>query len=127
MFGLTAFLSGTNLFSNVPTYHQADKILVSTWNRTFPVPFSKILKRNLNGQGILAYRKDSKSVVYIYTYLVFLPLYAEENEKPVPKDSGREVKVKLIFQPDSPGEKYEIQFGEFDEAYDKKRIMKWIP
>ncbi|EMJ99369.1 hypothetical protein AB3N61_17605 [Leptospira sp. WS58.C1] len=104
-----------------------DKTLLAVWNRTFPVPYTKILKRDLAGKGVLYYRKNSKKSVYIYSYSVFLPLYMEQNEKPVRKDdSGREIKLKLIYDPSSEEEKYTIELGEFDEMYDAKGIIKWI-
>ncbi|TGK08888.1 hypothetical protein EHO60_12695 [Leptospira fletcheri] len=113
------------VYSNIPRYAELDKILVSTWNSTFPVPFTRIVKRDLSGKGILEYRKSSKKTVYIYAYLVFLPKYEEEGEKPVRREAGREVKVKLYYDP-SAKEKYEIVLGEFDEAYDAKGRLRWI-
>lgn len=119
--------SVTNLYSEVPKHSEMDKTLLATWNKTFPVPYTKILKRDLAEKGVLYYRKNSKRSVYIYSYSVFLPLYAEQNEKPVKKDdNGREVKLKLIYDPSSKDEKYTIELGEFDEMYDSKGIIRWI-
>ncbi|TGK10581.1 hypothetical protein EHO58_00945 [Leptospira selangorensis] len=119
--------SVTNLYSEVPKHSDMDKTLLTTWNKTFPVPYTKILKRDLAEKGVLYYRKNSKRSVYIYSYSVFLPLYAEQNEKPVKKDdNGREVKLKLIYDPSSKDEKYTIELGEFDEMYDAKGIIRWI-
>ncbi|EQA36023.1 hypothetical protein LEP1GSC047_0446 [Leptospira inadai serovar Lyme str. 10] len=122
---LIFFLVAAPVYSNIPKYSELDRILLSTWNRTFPVPFTKIVKRDVSGKGILQYRKSSKKTVYIYTYLVFLPRYGEEAEKPVQQDGGREVKVKLFYDPVS-SEKYEVELGEFDEAYDTRGIIRWI-
>ncbi len=116
----------TQLYSEVPKHTDMDKNLVSTWNKSFPVPFTKILKRDLSGKGILLYKKSSKKSVYIYSYSVFLPLYTEEGEKPVKKEGGREIKVKLLYDPTSNSEKFTIELGEMDEAYDTKGIVKWI-
>ncbi|PJZ48691.1 hypothetical protein [Leptospira saintgironsiae] len=119
--------SVTNLYSEVPKHPEMDKVLLATWNKTFPVPYTKILKRDLAEKGVLYYRKNSKKYVYIYSYSVFLPLYVEQNEKPVKKDdNGREVKLKLIYDPSSKDEKYTIELGEFDEMYDAKGIIRWI-
>ncbi|TGL58818.1 hypothetical protein [Leptospira sarikeiensis] len=122
----TCLFSVTQLYSDVPKYSEMDKTLLSVWNKTFPVPYTKILKRDLAEKGILYYRKNAKKSVYIYSYLVFLPLYGEQNEKPVQKEGGREVKLKLIYDPSSKEEKYTIELGEFDEMFDAKGIIRWI-
>lgn len=103
-----------------------DKNLVTTWNQAFPVPFTKIVKRDLTEKGILHYRKSPKKQVYIYFYSVFLPYYAEEGEKPVRKEGGREIKLKLLYDPGSKDERFTIELGEPDEAYDTKGIIRWI-
>ncbi|TGK03935.1 hypothetical protein EHO59_10435 [Leptospira semungkisensis] len=116
----------TDLYSEVHRHSEMDKTLLSTWNKTFPVPYTKILKRDLAGKGVLYYRKNSKKSVYIYSFVVFLPLYSEEGEKAVQKEGGREVKLKLIYDPSSDEDKYTIELGEFDEIYDAKGIIRWI-
>ncbi|EPG65815.1 hypothetical protein ACE5IS_11700 [Leptospira wolffii] len=117
----------TLLYSaEVPKYSEMEKHLLPTWNKSFPVPFAKVLHRDLSGKGVLLYRKSSKKSVYIYHYSVFLPYYAEEGEKPVRKEGGREIKVKLLYDPSSSSERYSIELGEMDEAYDTKGIIRWI-
>ncbi|TGK01901.1 hypothetical protein EHQ53_15660 [Leptospira langatensis] len=116
----------TDLYSEVPKHSEMDKILLNTWNKTFPVPYTRILKRDLSGKGVLYYRRSAKKSVYIYSFVVFLPLYAEEGERPVQKEGGREIKLKLIYDPSSQEEKYTIELGEFDEIYDAKGIIRWI-
>jgi hypothetical protein len=104
-----------------------EKNFKEVWGKWFPVAYSKILKKDLTGKGVLVYKKTPERVVYIYTYLVFLPLYMESEE--VPKEipgKGREIRAKLIYEPAHPTEKYSIEFTEFDEQYNGKSAVRWI-
>lgn len=91
------------------------------------MPYTKILKRDLTGKGVLVYKITPARIVYIYTYLVFLPLYAENEETPkeVP-GKGKEVRAKLFYEPSNPAEKFSIEFTEFDEQYNGRSVVRWI-
>ncbi|XDD52450.1 hypothetical protein AB3N59_19135 [Leptospira sp. WS92.C1] len=121
------FVLPSSVYSNIPTHNGMEKNFKETWGKSFPVAFTKLLKKDLTGKGVLVYRKTPERIVYIYTYLVFLPLYTENEE--IPKEvpgKGREVRAKLIYEPTNPSEKYSIEFTEFDEQYNNKSVVRWI-
>ncbi|AAN51822.2 hypothetical protein ACO2J1_09570 [Leptospira interrogans] len=115
------------VYSNIPTHSGMEKNFKETWRKSFPVPYAKILKRDLTGKGVLVYKKTPLKIVYIYTYLIFLPLYKENEELPqeIP-GKGKEVRVKLFYEPSNPVEKFWIEFTEFDEQYNSKSVVRWI-
>lgn len=112
------------LEAKVPNYKEAEKILKKTWDETFPLPYSKVLKRDTTGKGILVYRADL-GTAYIYTFVIFLPRYTEVEKKPVALDEGREIFLKLIFLPGNKEKQYTIEFSRFDEPYNG-RAIRWI-
>ncbi|RHX78710.1 hypothetical protein [Leptospira yasudae] len=121
------FILPSAVYSNIPTHSGMEKNFKEAWGKNFPVPYTKLLKRDLTGKGVLVYKKTPERTVYIYTYLVFLPLYTENEEvaKEIP-GKGREVKVKLFYEPSNPSEKFSIEFTEFDEQYNSKSVVRWI-
>lgn len=121
------FILPSSVYSNIPTHAGMEKNFKDVWGKWFPVPYTKILKKDLTGKGVLVYRKTPERIVYIYTFLVFLPLYTENEEAPreIP-GKGREIRVKLIYEPTHPTEKYSIEFTEFDEQYNSKSVVRWI-
>ncbi|TGM03739.1 hypothetical protein EHQ76_08825 [Leptospira barantonii] len=121
------FILPSAVYSNIPTHSGMEKNFKEAWGKLFPVAYTKLLKRDLTGKGVLVYKKTSDRTVYIYTYLVFLPLYMESEEAPkeIP-GKGREVRAKLFYEPSNPSEKFSIEFTEFDEQYNSKSVVRWI-
>ncbi|AXR62650.1 hypothetical protein [Leptospira mayottensis] len=121
------FILPSVVYSNIPTHFGMEKNFKETWRKSFPVPYTKILKHDLTGKGVLVYKKTPKTIVYIYTYLVFLPLYSENEEVPkaIP-GKGKEVRAKLFYEPSNPSEKFLIEFTEFDEQYNSRSVIRWI-
>ncbi|TGK33822.1 hypothetical protein EHQ12_03865 [Leptospira gomenensis] len=121
------FILPSAVHSNIPGHAAMEKNFKEAWGKLFPVPYTKLLKKDLTGKGVLVYKKTPERTVYIYTYLVFLPLYSEYEETPKEvSGKGREVRTKLIYEPTHPSEKYSIEFTEFDEQYNGKSVVRWI-
>jgi len=110
------------VYSNYLAYNKIDSVLKKTWDEQFPIPYSSIKKKNINGKGILKYRKDKK-VVYIYTFIVFFSHHKVEEKKITGDKGGRDIIVKLYFDPSLKENEYWIEMGEIDEEYDKSNFL----
>lgn len=113
-------------FAKVLRYSEIDHKLKETWDKAYPVSYTKIISKDTEGKGILHFRNKKKGDRYIYTFIVFLPRYKYEENVLVPEEEGREVFVKLYFDPVEKEEPYSIHLGEFDEKYEKKSKINWI-
>lgn len=109
----------------IPSYQIAEKNLLTTWENSYPVNFSKVIKKNPTKKGILEVR-DKKGVRYIYTFLVFVPRVKTEDGEIAVQNEGKEVFVKLYFDPKEKEKPYSIRLGEFEEKYFSKSKIRWI-
>lgn len=97
---------------NIP-YQEIDNILKETWDSTYPIPYSRIVKKDVLGKGIMKFKKKNYNY-YLYTFIVFVPRYILVNDKPVPAPNshGRNIPVKLFFYPSESEKPYKIKLGE---------------
>jgi hypothetical protein len=110
-----------------PPYSKIEPILKDTWEKTYPVSFTKIIKKDTLGKGIMVLRNSKKQIYYLYTFLVFFPRYTLEDGKLViVKDRGRNVLVKLYHYPFDEETPYKIDLGEFAEKYNQREAIRWI-
>ena len=110
----------------IPDYKTAEKNLLPTWESAFPVSYSKVIKKNPTKKGILEIR-EKKSVKYIYTFIVFLPRYKVEDGELAIQSEGKEIFVKLYFDPSEKENPYSVRLGEFEEKYFSRSKARWIP
>lgn len=103
-------------------YTEIDPILIQTWDSTYPLPFSKILKKDLLNKGILYVWKDGKKM-YLYSFEVFMPTYTHTEEGITPKEKGRNIIVKLYYNPYNSEAPYFVDLGEFEEKYNPGLIL----
>ncbi|MEM7182478.1 MAG: hypothetical protein AAF518_16305 [Spirochaetota bacterium] len=75
--------------SKVPSYQEMESKLKETWDAQIPVPYTKIVKKDLLGKGIVLLRGKKRRRYYLYTFLVYLPRYKEENKQPVVAGKGK--------------------------------------
>ncbi|MCE9499107.1 MAG: hypothetical protein K8R21_01105 [Leptospira sp.] len=120
------FLLPFSVEARLPKYSQIDDKLKTAWEKSYPVAFTKIIRKDVEGKGILHLRSKKNGERFIYTFLVFVPRYRYEENTLLPEKEGREIFVKLFYQPDNKEEPYSIHLGEFDEKYDTKSIVNWI-
>jgi hypothetical protein len=108
-------------------YSKIEPILQETWDKTYPLKFTKIIKKDVLGKGIMVL-KDSKSrIYYLYSFLVFFPRYKLEDGKSVYEEGlGREIVVKLYHHPYEKEVPYKIDLGEFQEKYNLQKVVRWI-
>ncbi|MBE7413570.1 MAG: hypothetical protein L6Q54_06020 [Leptospiraceae bacterium] len=119
------FLILPGIVSAYPNYKTAEKHLQETWENSFPISYSKIVKVNPTSKGILEIR-DKKKRLYLYTFIVFVPRYTLEDKSLIALEEGKEVFVKLYFDPNNSEIPYSIKLGEFEEKYFSKSRIRWI-
>lgn len=108
-----------------PSYTEAAKILEEKWKETYPVAFTKILKKDTIGKGIMVL-SSKKGKYYLYTFLISFPKYSvEEGKLRVEKEDFKNIIVKFYYEPFEIEEKYRIDLGEFTEKYNQKSA-RWI-
>ncbi len=108
------------------SYSKMESILAEIWNETYPVPFRKILKRNINGKGILLYREKNRTY-YIYTFLVSIPSYRlQDRGEVVALEEEREILVKFFYEPSNKEKPYSIRMGELDEEKPGRGLIRYI-
>ncbi|MDX1957852.1 MAG: hypothetical protein SFU98_04725 [Leptospiraceae bacterium] len=113
--------------AETPPYSKIEPILKETWDKTYPLPFTKIIKKDTLGKGIMVLRDSKKRIYYLYSFLVFFPRYKLDDGKPIfEEDKGREVVVKLYHYPFEKESPYRIDLGEFSEKYNLKSVVRWI-
>ncbi|NCN11461.1 MAG: hypothetical protein GW938_16610 [Leptospira sp.] len=116
-------LAGSHpVYSNYLGYGKIEPILKKTWNEQYPIPYDRIKKKNINGKGILKYRKDRK-LVYIYTFIVFFSHHKVVDKKITDDKGGRDIIVKLYYDPNLKANQYWIEMGELDEEYDRGNFL----
>ncbi len=101
------------LYAKVVPYQEIDKILKETWDSTYPVPYTRIVKKDILGKGIIKLKKK-KSNYYLYTFILFVPRYILVDGKPVPapNNHGRKIPVNLFYYPGESEKPYKIKIGE---------------
>ncbi len=110
----------------IPDYKDMDSILQTTWDNTYPVSYTKITKKDTLGKGIMVLREKNQ-LIYLYTFLVYFPVYVFEEEKLVAREEGgRDILVKLYYRPGDKEVPYKIDLGEFAEKYNLKSVVRWI-
>lgn len=115
-----------NLFAEKPpSYSEAAKLMEEKWKENYPVNFTKIIKKDTIGKGIMVL-SQKKGTYYLYTFLVSFPKYSIEDGKLfVEKEDFKNILVKFYYEPYEPEEKYKIDLGEFTEKYNLKSA-RWI-
>lgn len=115
------------LFSqDLVSYSKIDPILKSIWEKTYPIEYSKVIKKDLIGKGILVLR-GKQGNIYLYTFLVSFPkVQIEEGNLKVETKDFKQIEVKLYFDPKRE-EPYWIELGEITEFYDKSKILRYVP
>lgn len=91
-------------------YSKIDTILKKTWDATYPVPYTRIVKKDVLGKGIKLYKRK-KMRYYLYTFLIFVPRYTLIKDQAVPnkQNSGRVLPVKLFYYPNRKENNYEVK------------------
>lgn len=113
------------VYSNYPSYDKIEPILKKAWDEQYPLPYKSIVKKNVNGKGILVFRQG-KETFYIYSFLVRMEKY-EKNEKTVrPTEESRDFLVKLFYNPNDKEKPYTIRIGELDEEYERPGFVRYI-
>lgn len=115
-------LSGTE---KIIPYTNIDPILQETWEKTYPVMYSRIIKKDVLGKGIMELREKNR-LVYLYTFIIYFPKYRVEEDKLVAdEEGGKEILVKLYFRPGEKESPYRVDLGEFWEKYNIGNV-RWI-
>jgi len=119
-------LNSQLLADKIIEYKDIDPILQTTWDNTYPVPYTRITKKDTLGKGIMVLR-EKNHLIYLYTFLVYFPVYVLEEEKLVAREEGgRDILVKLYYRPDDKEVPYKIDLGEFAEKYNLRSVVRWI-
>lgn len=106
-------------------YSEIDPILRETWEKTYPVNYLRIVKKDVIGKGIMEIREKNR-FIYLYTFIIYFPKYRLEGEKLVAdEEGGKEILVKLYFRPGEKESPYQIDLGEFFEQYNLGSV-RWI-
>lgn len=116
---------GNPVYSKYPSYAKIDSILEKTWNEQFPVPYRKVLKKNINGKGIMYFREGSKDY-YIYTFHVAMPKQEWEERDFRTLEEERVILVKLFHDPNNPEKPYFIRMGELDEEFQRPGFIRYV-
>jgi hypothetical protein len=116
-------ISFINLSSAIIPYSKIDTKLQETWDRTYPISYSEILKKDILGRGIMLLRSKE----YLYTFKVFIPDIEIENGEIKKKEIGKEINIKLYFNAALETEKqYRIELGEITQKFNNRDVVKWI-
>lgn len=119
-------LTSQLIAEKIPEYKDIDSILQTTWDNTYPVSYTKITKKDTLGKGIMVL-KEKNQLIYLYTFLVYFPVYVLEEEKLVAREEGgRDILVKLYYRPGDKEVPYKIDLGEFAEKYNLRAVVRWI-
>ena len=119
-------LTSQLIAEKIPEYKDIDPILQATWDNTYPVSYSRITKKDTLGKGIMVL-KEKNQLIYLYTFLVYFPVYVLEEEKLVAREEGgRDILVKLYYRPGDKEVPYKIDLGEFAEKYNLRSVVRWI-
>lgn len=122
----TIFLLHFPVYSKYPSYKNLDSILEETWNKNFPLPYNRIVKRNPNQLGIYHY-KDRKNEFFIYSYLVAMNHW-KWNENTVQVSSEeRIISVLLFYEPNNKENPYTVRIGEIQQQDLKQSFLRIIP
>jgi hypothetical protein len=114
------------ILSNPISYNEIDSILESTWKETYPLPYTKIIKKDTLGKGIMVL-KDKKGLYYLYSFLLFFPRsYEEDGVLKTDDTNGKEILVRLYYRPANKEMPYSLDLGEFTEKYNLKSVLRWI-
>ncbi len=109
-----------------PVYSKIEPILKEVWDETFPLSYTKILKKDFLGKGVIVL-KTKEGLVYLYTFSVLFPKYSLQNGVlSFDEKEGREIIVKLYYSPNQLEKKYWIDLGELTEKYEKQNIVRYI-
>lgn len=123
---LLSFLLAASLSAAPVPYSKIEPVLEETWDRSYPVRYSKIIKKDLLGKGIMVLRNKSGSEEYLYSFKVFFPRYSFTDSKLVAETEGREIIVRLYHNPSDKENPYRIDLGEFTEKYELGKALRWI-
>jgi hypothetical protein len=117
----------TSVYSStkVLTYSEIEPVLRKTWEDTYPLPFTTIVKSDLLGKGIAFVKKNGKSM-YLYSFEVFMPRYILEDNETKAMEEGRKIIVRLYYNPSSKEKPYFLDLGEFEEKYNRGLIIRYI-
>lgn len=115
-----------SIFAEIVPYNMIDSILKKTWDQTYPVTYTKIVKKDISNKGIMVIRNTKGQLEYLYSFIIFLPRYKYENDQKVELEQGKEIIVKLIHNPKNKENSYRIDLNEFIELKERNRIVKWI-
>ncbi len=97
-----------------PDYAKAESEFALAWNKLYPLPYEKIVKRDPLQKGVqLEKRKDQKTV-FIYNFTLFMPKYELQDEKPVALAEGREITAFFLWDPKESENPYRIRLGELE-------------
>jgi len=109
-----------------PAYSKIEPILKEVWEETYPLSYTKILKKDLLGKGIIVL-KTKEGLNYLYTFLVLFPKYSlQDGILSFDEKEGRKIIVKLYYSPNQIEKKYWIDLGELTEKYEKQNIVRYI-
>ena len=111
--------------TKVISYSEIEPILRKTWEDTYPLPFTTIVKSDLLGKGIALVKKNGRSM-YLYSFEVFMPRYLMDGEEVKAMEEGRKIIVRLYHNPSSEEKPYFIDLGEFEEKYNRGLIIRYI-
>jgi hypothetical protein len=116
---------GYPVYSKYPTYAKIEPILQETWDKQFPVPYRKILRKNVNGKGIMMFREAGKNY-YIYTFHVAVPKQEWEDRDIKALKEERVLLVKLFHDPNDQEKPYFIRMGELDEEFMRPGFIRYV-
>lgn len=122
---LILFLLGYPVQSKYPSYNKIESILKKTWDEQYPVPFQKIVKKNITGKGTIYYR-EKKKYYYVYTFLVSMPSQKLVDNQAVPLSEERKIIVKLYYDPSNQEKPYFIRLGELDEETQRPGFIRYV-
>jgi hypothetical protein len=119
-------LSQKTTAESPPAYSKIEPILKEVWEETYPLSYTKILKKDLLGKGIIVL-KTKEGLNYLYTFLVLFPKYSlQDGILSFDEKEGRKIIVKLYYSPNQIEKKYWIDLGELTEKYEKQNIVRYI-
>lgn len=97
-----------------PDYAKAEEEFAKAWNRLYPLPYERILKRDPLKKGIFQEKRKDQKTVFIYNFTLFMPKYEIQDEKPVALPEGREITAFFLWEPKELEKPYRIHLGELE-------------